>query len=143
MIDRIERAGGHFCSVQDGFDTSTDTGRLVLRIMLSIAAWEMERIQAAWEAPRANAIARGVYLGRTVPVGYRRTASGRLKPDPRTAPVITELFERRAGGASVPELRHFLESHRVETALGNPGWTFTSTRDRPASHRAPDRSPRP
>src|SRR3954470_24858143 len=32
-IERVTRAGGVFASVQDGLDLSTDTGRLVLRIM--------------------------------------------------------------------------------------------------------------
>ena len=35
FIERIQRAGGTFASVNDGFDLTTDTGRLVLPIMLS------------------------------------------------------------------------------------------------------------
>ena len=38
-IERIRTAGGTFVSVQDGFDVSTDTGKLVLRFMLSMAEW--------------------------------------------------------------------------------------------------------
>src|SRR4051812_4383670 len=44
-VGRITEAGGVFVSVQDGLDLSTDTGRLVLRIMLSMAEWELDRIR--------------------------------------------------------------------------------------------------
>jgi DNA invertase Pin-like site-specific DNA recombinase len=127
IIERIEAAGGTFCSIQDGLDLGTDSGRLVLRIMLSVAEWEMDRMRASWDIARAKAIARGVYLGRTAPVGYRRLRSGRLRPDPATAPVISELFARRAAGESVPQLRRFLDACGVRTALGNAGWSNTST----------------
>jgi DNA invertase Pin-like site-specific DNA recombinase len=36
-IQRIEAAGGAFFSVLDGLDLTTDTGRFILRVMLSMA----------------------------------------------------------------------------------------------------------
>src|SRR4051812_32988475 len=44
-IERIRAAGGVFASVEDGFDLSTDTGRLVMRIMFSMAEWELDRVR--------------------------------------------------------------------------------------------------
>jgi len=41
-IDRIRRAGGVFVSVQDGLDLTTDTGKLVMRIMLTMAEFELD-----------------------------------------------------------------------------------------------------
>src|SRR3954468_1807577 len=49
-MERVTNAGGLFASVQDGLDLSTDTGRLILRIMLSMAEWELDRISASWRA---------------------------------------------------------------------------------------------
>src|SRR4051794_38606759 len=74
-IRRIQQAGGRFVAVQDGLDASTDSGRLVLRIMLSMAEFQLERKRAAYETAAARAIARGVYTGAYVPVGYRKTPS--------------------------------------------------------------------
>ncbi|MFL5852793.1 MAG: recombinase family protein, partial [Solirubrobacteraceae bacterium] len=54
QIDRIHKAGGTFASVADGFDISTDTGRLVLRIMLSLAEFELDRVRSNWEDARAR-----------------------------------------------------------------------------------------
>jgi DNA invertase Pin-like site-specific DNA recombinase len=38
-IERIEAAGGVFVSTCDGVDLSTATGRLILRLLLSIRGW--------------------------------------------------------------------------------------------------------
>jgi DNA invertase Pin-like site-specific DNA recombinase len=125
-IERIQDAGGIVVSVQDGLDSSTDTGRLVLRILLSLAEWERERIGESWAQAYARAIERGVYMAPGAPVGYRRTRSGRLRPDPKTAVVIAEAFRRRALGESFASLATWFEAQGVRTASGNRGWTSIS-----------------
>jgi hypothetical protein len=122
LIERIERAGGAFFSVRDGLDLTTDTGRLVLRIMLAMAEWQLDRTRAGWEVSVARAVARGVYVASHVPVGYRKLRSGRLRIEPATAPFMAELFERRAQGATLRSLARFLEAHEVRTSYGNAGW---------------------
>ena len=128
LIDRIQTAGGTFVAVQNGLDLTTDTGRLVLRIMLSLAEYDLDRIRASWDAARAHAIARGVHLGPKPPTGYRRLKSGRLRPDPVSGPVVSELFARRADGESITRLCRFMEQSGVITPYGNPGWCCTSLR---------------
>ena len=108
-IERVTEAGGVFASVQDGLDLSTDTGRLVLRIMLSMGEWELDRVRANWATARGRAIARGVCIGVT-PFGYRRRSDGRLAVDRTTGPLVTELFRLRADGASLGDLRDLLEA---------------------------------
>jgi Recombinase/Resolvase, N terminal domain len=122
-IERIRAAGGRFFSVADGLDASTETGRLVLRIMLSMAEWELEGIRSTWQLAREKAIARGVYCGAFAPVGYTRLPSGRLRPNRRVAALIPELFERRASGETLMALARTLEAHGVPTASGNPVWS--------------------
>jgi hypothetical protein len=125
-IERVEAAGGRFVSVQDGLDTSTDTGRLVLHILLSLAEWDSDRIRAEWEQARASAIKRGVYMSAGSPIGYRKTRSGRLRPDLEVAAAIVEVFRRRAEGESFASLARWFEQQGVRTAYGNPGWTSVS-----------------
>jgi DNA invertase Pin-like site-specific DNA recombinase len=38
-IERIQAAGGAFASVRDGIDLSTQAGRTVLRMLLTVADW--------------------------------------------------------------------------------------------------------
>ena len=122
-IERIQAAGGTFASVGDGLDLSTDTGKLVLRIMLSMAEWELDRIRSQWDVARERAVARGVHLGSRRPAGYVRSKSGRLRPHPREGKAITELFRRRAEGASVRQLCRWLDSLELPTVTGNRHWT--------------------
>jgi DNA invertase Pin-like site-specific DNA recombinase len=121
-IERIRAAGGTFVAVQDGLDVTTDTGKLVLRIMLSMAEWELDRIRAQWNSARERAVARGVHMGAYPPTGYTRDSSRRLHPDALTAPAITEVFARRAQGATIRELGDYLTDHSVRTPLDNPNW---------------------
>ncbi len=126
-IDRVRRAGGEFFAVHEGLDTTTETGRLVVRILMSVAEWELERIRAGFESARAAAVARGIHGGCVTPVGYRRSRSGRLRPDPVAGPVIGELFRRRAAGEPVRSVARSLEAQGVRTAFGHPGWSPTAT----------------
>src|SRR5215207_1076461 len=103
-IERIRKAGGTFVSVQDGLDLSTDTGKLVLRIMFSMAEWELDRIRTMWDTAKARAIARGVHVGKRSPFGYRRDDDGRLQTDPKAAEAVTEVFRRRVTGEAISSL---------------------------------------
>jgi DNA invertase Pin-like site-specific DNA recombinase len=123
IIERIRAVGGGFYSVQDGLDISTDAGRLALRILLSVAEFRLDVMRENWEIANQRAIRRGVHVGWPVPVGYRKTRSGRLRPDPTAAPVLTEMFRLRAEGASLRAMCRFLESHQVKTGSGNSGWS--------------------
>jgi DNA invertase Pin-like site-specific DNA recombinase len=127
-IDRLQRVGGTFVSVQDGLDLSTPTGKLVLRIMFSMAEWELDRIRSNWEAARIRAVDRGVHVGSWAPFGYIRRSDGRLKPHPQSGELVAELFRRRAAGASIRELGRWLESREIKTTHGNRGWSETSLR---------------
>lgn len=108
-IRRLEQAGGELISVRDSLDTSTPVGRFARTMMLAIAELQLEQIRENWQAARDNAIRRGVHISRVAPVGYRRGADSRLEPDPEAAPVIRDLFLRRAAGASWRDLMAMLD----------------------------------
>lgn len=127
-IERIHRAGGVFVSVQDGLDLTTDTARMVLRVMLSMAEWELDRIRGAWDAARERAVARGVHLSPRPPTGYRRSSAGRLIAREPDASVVAEVFRRRAAGESISALCRALEAAGVVTPYDNQHWRYTSLR---------------
>jgi hypothetical protein len=121
-VERVRAAGGTFYSVHDGLDTSTEAGRLVMKILLSVAEFQMEGVRSGWDVARERAIRRGVHINPWTPVGYRKTRAGRLRPHPRTAPIVAEVFRRRGDGASLLTLARCLESEAVLTGKGNRGW---------------------
>lgn len=117
-LARIEAAGGTFVSVQDGIDISTPTGRLVSRILFAIGEWELERMRINWDNARGRAVERGVYICRRAPPGYLKDKEGRLRIDPRIAPIIREVFERRLRNQSLDEIADFLNDSELETEAG-------------------------
>jgi site-specific DNA recombinase len=128
LIERIHAQGALFASVSDGFDITTETGRLVLRIMLSIAQFELERVSANWRESRTQAVARGIHISGQVPFGYRRAdvvnqKTGRRQPaplevDPETARYVPEIFRRRAAGQPYSAIRDWLNASGVRTVRG-------------------------
>ena len=133
-IERIQSAGGTFVSVREGLDLTTDTGRLVLRIMLSMAEWELHRLRGRWNSARERAVARGVHMGVHPPTGYFRDCERRLHPDPQSGPIITEVFARRAAGSTIKELALFLKDRAIPHPPGM--WTGRRPRCMPSSRTA-------
>jgi DNA invertase Pin-like site-specific DNA recombinase len=90
---------------EEGFDTATAGGRLLLRILFSLANWEHDVLGEHWEVIKTKAVHdRGSHLG-PAPLGYVHGLDGGvLKPDPDTAPLVVEMFERRVTGAPWSEL---------------------------------------
>ncbi|MEK6272966.1 MAG: recombinase family protein [Actinomycetota bacterium] len=124
LIKRIQDKGALFASVADNFDISTANGRLVLNMMLSIAQFELERISDSWSTARARATQRGVHLGARPPAGYLRREDGGLEPDPVYAPIVAEMFQRRAIGDSLGTIRGWLHDACPLTPRGKP-WTIS------------------
>jgi DNA invertase Pin-like site-specific DNA recombinase len=116
LLDRIRQADGHFASVADSFDTSTAYGRLALNVMLAFGQFEVERYSEQWVESKARMIEQGRHHGPTPPLGYDRT-DGKLTPNEH-APLVRQIFERRANGESVTVLAAMLNDHGIETGRG-------------------------
>jgi DNA invertase Pin-like site-specific DNA recombinase len=129
LIERIKVADATFASVSDGFDLSTDTGRLVLRIMLSLAEFELERIRGNWNEARERAIGRGIHLAATVPFGYQRRDDGGLERHPVNGAIVKELFARRAAGEGWAGLIRWMEGTGAKTSRGRSTWRLRALRD--------------
>lgn len=122
-IERIQEAGGVILSAEGDFDTSTPTGKMVARIMLTLAEFELDRIRDGWVTAQAHAVARGVHVASRTPTGYCKREDGRLEPDPVAAPVIAELFRRRASGEGWTQLTTWLDGSRIRGPYQNATWS--------------------
>jgi DNA invertase Pin-like site-specific DNA recombinase len=126
LLARIREADGVLCTVAEGIDTSGYMGKFLADLFAALGELELARIRENWNAARKSAVARGIHVSGRVPTGYLRNEDRVLEPDPRTAPAICELFERRAAGQSWTQLARFLEERGVVTPWGNENWTVAS-----------------
>lgn len=123
LVERIQAAGATLVSVREGFDLGTSTGRLVAKVLFSVAEWELDTRREHWDDARRKRVERGCHICTVPPIGYLKSASGRLVIDPVAGPVIAELFQRRLAGALLVDLVDFLDDSPAVTHDGGAFYT--------------------
>jgi DNA invertase Pin-like site-specific DNA recombinase len=82
-------------SGEEGFDTATIGGKMLMRILFVVAAWEHDVLSEQWEGIKARSIERGSHLGRN-PFGYVRVAMEPTKPYHVSMDLASELLDQWA-----------------------------------------------
>lgn len=104
-LERIENAGGVLYSASGDVGDSTPSGKLTRTVFLGLAQMERERARDGFAVSQRAAIERGVPVAAHTPLGYTRDPdTRRYLIDPRWAPVIRGVFERRAQGWSFEKI---------------------------------------
>jgi len=125
-LEQIHAAGGFVQTVEGGIDTSTSggaMGELQLNLLLTLAQWERTTRAEGFEAAKQRAVARGVHISGTVPVGYLRPAkSACLELDPDKHEAVCAAFDLRASGASYGEVVALLDRMLPGGPSGHGAW---------------------
>lgn len=121
IID-IEQAGARFISCQEKLDTTTPSGRFMIRILASIAEMELEQLTEDWLDRRARTVARGIHIG-PPPAGYSRNGERTLHPNEH-AHVVRETYVLRSKGSSWLQCAQHLSDNGVETSRGSTNWSI-------------------
>lgn len=79
-------------SVNDGIDSSTSGGRLMLSILSAVAEMEKENITVQFSAGKLHKFKKGGWAGGTVPYGYRNE-NGKLYIVKKEAEIVKKIFE--------------------------------------------------
>jgi len=125
-IARLEEAGAAFVSVAEGLDPTTPAGKMLMRVMLLTAEFELDGIRRSWDESRRRAVGRGLHPSSVPPTGYRRGRGGRLVLDPGSAPALAELFRMRAAYRSWPEMHAHVSGTGLRNPFGTARWTTAS-----------------
>lgn len=121
LLDILAAHDAALFTVAEGIDTSGRAGRMIASIMSAVAEFEVHRQGESWFVARSNAVARGVYVGGTIPLGYVKDDTGRLSPGPE-APIVKEAFNRRATGESWGKLAEWIATQTTG------GWSVGAVR---------------
>lgn len=124
-MERLEKAGIPFISIQDGIDFSTNTGKLARNILMSIAEWDRERIR---ETMSTNKLARWkefrTLVGRP-PYAYRWNKETKtLEIIPEEKEVYLRLVDDYLSGLSFADIAAKLKGEGIKCKRA--GWS-TST----------------
>jgi DNA invertase Pin-like site-specific DNA recombinase len=123
LVRRAKEESWTLVAVDHGLDLKTPGGALVANILGSVAQWELEQRRHGWDRTRAVKVGQGIHIASRTPTGYQRREDKRLEPDPVAAPVIRELFVRRARGEGWTALARYLDERGIRGPYRNNGWT--------------------
>lgn len=121
-LDRVETAGGCLESATEQVDVTTSTGRLTRGMLAELAAWEAEVKGEQWRETHAHRLERGLPHTAYPRLGYQLT-DGAYVPDPDTAPVVADLYDRYLGGAGFRPLVDHLNRLGIVQPRTGRGWT--------------------
>jgi len=103
IVDVFDGSGISFVSVTQQFNTTTSMGRLTLNVLLSFAQFEREVTAERIRDKIAASKRKGMWMGGTVPLGYRVDQRKLLIKEPE-ASFVRSLFSRYLQLRSVPAL---------------------------------------
>jgi DNA invertase Pin-like site-specific DNA recombinase len=133
ILARVQEADARLISADGAFDSEnlTPESEMVFHMLNTVGQHQRQRNRAFRLAASERASRRGVYLAKKPPLGYMRAEDGanyvpdpardgrRIVPDPEVAPLIRDVFLRRAQGETSTSLAAFLNENGIEvTASG-------------------------
>ena len=90
-----------FISISDDFDSSKfkgDTGGMDVAFKYLISEYYSRDMSIKTKSAKYAKMQRGEYQSKICPYGYRKSADGRMEPDPEAAAVVQLIFQLAAEG---------------------------------------------
>jgi site-specific DNA recombinase len=114
LVELFDEQGVSFVSVTQSFNTTTSMGRLTLNVLLSFAQFEREVTSERIRDKIAASKKKGIWVGGTVPLGYR-VLDRKLVIDDSEAPTVRMIFERYLALGSLLALARELNAKDIRT----------------------------
>jgi len=123
IAERLKKAGADLVSLTEKIDTTTATGRMVFRLLASLAEFEREQIGERTKAALAHLKAQGEVYG-TVPFGYR-AVERRLVEVKAEARVVADICRMRDSGAALRDIARHLNDSGIASKRGGQWYAST------------------
>jgi DNA invertase Pin-like site-specific DNA recombinase len=123
LVELFDEHEVSFISVTQTFNTTTSIGRLTLNVLLSFAQFEREITGERIRDKVAASKRKGIWMGGTVPLGYR-VENRALHVVEEHAAFVRDLFRRYLEEGSIVSLEHTLNRENVRQPLrmSGKGW---------------------
>ncbi|MFD6198377.1 recombinase family protein [Mycobacteriaceae bacterium NPDC060252] len=125
VLDRCRKTNTSIVTASDGVDTSTDGGRLVARILSSVAQGEVERKGARQRSAALQAAKQGRWVGGRRAFGYESDGTT-IRPD--EAALVTQGYSDVLAGESLGEIARRWQASGISTTQGGT-WTHGTVKD--------------
>lgn len=125
-LERCQRAGVAIVTASDGVDTSTDGGRLVARILSSVAQGEVERKGSRQRSAAIQAARQGRWVGGRRPFGYEKDGVTVCEPE---AAMIKQAYVDVLAGESLSEVARRWNASGISPAQSDKRWYRGTVKD--------------
>ena len=125
VLQRLDAAGAYLISTAEGLDTSTDAGRLVARILGSVAQQEVERKGRRQASAARQAAELGLYRGGRRPFGWNKDG---MTPHPTESRAVIEGYAAVLRGDSLASVAARWNDEFGGTPQGRQ-WAHGSVKD--------------
>jgi DNA invertase Pin-like site-specific DNA recombinase len=120
LMETFERRGIQLLSVAESLDTGSAAGRLVMNIMTSLAAWELQVISERTTEALDHLKKQSRWVG-NCSYGFHLCSDGKtVEPDPHEQRVKKTITRLRDGGGSLRQIAAYLNKERRYTRSGSP-----------------------
>jgi len=128
LADRLEKADAELVSLTERIDTSTAAGKMVFRMLATLAEFERDQIAERTTNALAHKKANNERIG-TVPFGYDLAADGiKLTPNAAELEAVKLMADLRSDGLSYRRIAAELEARNIPTKKGSSTWTHTAVK---------------
>ena len=118
----LEKSNADLVSLSEKIDTTTAAGRMVFRLLASLAEFERDQVSERTKMALAHKKRRGERVGR-VPLGFELAADGKtLVPVAAELAVVKLVAELWAKGMSLRAIAAELDRQGVPTKAGKGKW---------------------
>jgi site-specific DNA recombinase len=118
----LEKSNADLVSLSEKIDTTTAAGRMVFRLLASLAEFERDQVSERTKMALAHKKRRGERVGR-VPLGFELAADGKtLVPVAAEQAVVKLVAELWAKGMSLRAIAAELDRQGVPTKAGQGKW---------------------
>lgn len=124
-----EKPAKSLCSVGDSIDTRTAAGRLVLNVLMSVAAWEREAIGERTRDALQHKRRQGKRAGQ-IPYGQTLADDGdTLLVNPREQAIVELMALLRSSGMSYGAIAEILQRKNIPTKEQGAKWAAMTVRN--------------
>jgi DNA invertase Pin-like site-specific DNA recombinase len=126
LANRLEKAGAELVSLTEKIDTSTAAGKMVFRMLATLAEFERDQIAERTKAAMNHKRSLNERIG-TVPYGSDLADDGiKLQANAAEVEAIGLINELRAAGLSLRDIANELTKRSIPTKKGNAKWSHTA-----------------
>lgn len=128
ITSRLEKAGADLVSLSERIDTTSASGRMVLRMLSVLNEFERDQVSERTKAAMAHKKRKGERVGE-IPYGFQLAADGvQLLEEPGEQRVIARIRSLRAEGLSLRAIAAVIDAAGVRSKKGAEKWSAQSIR---------------